>query len=129
MNKWLRQDNMNKRKRGQYKKLLERSFTRLVEEASQTLNGMSSEKALFPDPTDRAALESDRNFLLRIRDRERKLLVKIQEALKRIDEGTFGTCQECGEEISETRLKARPVATLCVECKRMQEREEKMVGI
>jgi len=129
MNKRLRQDNMNKRKRGQYKKLLERSFTRLVEEASQTLNGMSSEKALFPDPTDRAALESDRNFLLRIRDRERKLLVKIQEALKRIDEGTFGTCQECGEEISETRLKARPVATLCVECKRMQEREEKMVGI
>jgi DnaK suppressor protein len=121
---------MNKRKRGQYKKLLEGSLTRLVEEAMQTMNGMSSEKALFPDPTDRAALESDRNFLLRIRDRERKLLVKIQEALKRIDDGTFGTCQECGEEISESRLKARPVATLCVDCKRMQEREEeKTAGI
>ena len=120
---------MNKRKRGQFKKLLERSLAHLVEEASQTLNGMSSEKALFPDPTDRAALESDRNFLLRIRDRERKLLVKIQEALKRIDEGTFGICQECGEEISESRLKARPVATLCVECKRMQEQEEKIAGI
>lgn len=119
---------MNKRKLGQYKKQLERSLERLVEEAMQTMNGMSSEKALFPDPTDRAALESDRNFLLRIRDRERKLLVKIQEALKRIDDGTFGTCQECGEDISESRLKARPVATLCVECKRMQEIEEKMAG-
>ena len=120
---------MNKRKRAQYKKLLEKSLSHLIEEASETLNGMSSEKALFPDPTDRAALESDRNFLLRIRDRERKLVVKIQEALKRIDDGTFGTCQECGEDISESRLKARPVATLCVECKRMQEREEKMAGI
>ena len=120
---------MNKRKLGQYKKLLERSLERLVEEASETLNGMSAEKALFPDPTDRAALESNRNFLLRIRDRERKLVVKIQEALKRIDEGTFGTCLECGEYISESRLKARPVATLCVECKRMQEREEKMAGV
>ena len=120
---------MNKRKRRQYKKLLEQNLARIIEEASETLNGMSSEKALFPDPTDRAALESDRNFLLRIRDRERKLLVKIQEALNRIDDGTFGTCQECGEEISESRLKARPVATLCVECKRMQEREEKMAGI
>jgi DnaK suppressor protein len=120
---------MNKRKRERYKKLLEESLTRLIEEASQTVNGMSSEKALFPDPTDRASLESDRNFLLRIRDRERKLLVKIQEALKRIDEGTFGTCQQCGEEISESRLKARPVATLCVECKRLQEQEEKIAGI
>ena len=120
---------MNKRKRGQYKKQLERSLERIIEEASETLNGMSSEKALFPDPTDRAALEADRNFPLRIRDRERKLLVKIQEALNRIDDGTFGTCQECGEDISESRLKARPVATLCVECKRMQEREEKMAGI
>ncbi len=119
---------MNKRKLAQYKKSLEKSLARLVEEASQTLNGMSSEKALFPDPTDRASLESDRNFLLRIRDRERKLIVKIQEALKRIDEGTFGICQECGEEISESRLRARPVATLCVECKRMQERDEKIAG-
>ena len=120
---------MNKRKLRQYRKLLEQSLERLVEEASETLNGMSAEKALFPDPTDRAALESNRNFLLRIRDRERKLLVKIQEALNRIDDGTFGTCQECGEDISESRLKARPVATLCVECKRMQEiEEEKMAG-
>jgi RNA polymerase-binding transcription factor len=123
------QDDMNKRKLGQYRKTLQRSLSRLVGEASQTLNGMSSEKALFPDPTDRASLESDRNFLLRIRDRERKLLAKIQEALKRIDEGTFGICQECGEEISESRLKARPVATLCVECKRKQERQEKIAGV
>ena len=119
---------MNRQTQDNYRELLEGKLTRLVAEASQTLNGMSHEKALFPDPTDRASLESDRNFLLRIRDRERKLVVKIQEALKRIDEGTFGICQECGDEISESRLQARPVATLCVECKRKQEIQEKING-
>jgi DnaK suppressor protein len=82
----------------------------------------------LPDPTDRAALESDRNFMLRIRDRERKLIVKIKEAIERIDSGTYGICEMCGEEISEARLKARPVTTLCIECKRKQETEEKLRG-
>jgi DnaK suppressor protein len=63
--------------------------------------------------------------VLRIRDRERKLIFKIQEALTRIDEGTFGICEECGEEIGIERLKARPVTTLCIECKSSQEVEEK----
>jgi DnaK suppressor protein len=79
----------------------------------------------FPDPTDRASLESNRNSVLRIRDRERKLIFKIEEALKRLDEGEFGICEECGEEIGIERLKARPVTTLCIECKSSQEVEEK----
>jgi DnaK suppressor protein len=66
---------------------------------------------------DRASLEADRNFLLRVRDRERKLIQKIDEALKRIGDGTFGICEVCGEEISEERLRARPVTTLCLNCK------------
>jgi DnaK suppressor protein len=119
---------MNKRKLEKFRKLLNEELARLISEAAQTLNGMSQDKALFPDPTDRASLEADRNFLLRIRDRERKLILKIQEALARIDEGTFGICQQCGGEISETRLLARPVATLCVDCKQLQEKEEKQFG-
>jgi DnaK suppressor protein len=70
-------------------------------------------------------MESNRNSVLRIRDRERKLIFKIQEALTRIDEGTFGICEECNEEIGIERLKARPVTTLCIECKSSQEVEEK----
>ena len=87
---------------------------------------MTDEKTNVPDPTDRASLESDRNFELRIRDRERKLINKIREALQRIDDGEFGECEECGDDISEARLKARPVTTLCIECKTEQERKEKI---
>ncbi len=117
---------MNKEKITKFHKILIDKLSTLMEEASMTLNGMSHEKALFPDPTDRAALESDRNFLLRIRDRERRLILKIREALTRIEDGTFGVCEDCGDDISESRLLARPVATLCVECKREQEKEEKL---
>jgi DnaK suppressor protein len=73
-------------------------------------------------------VESDRNFELRIRDRERKLIGKIREALDRIEDGTFGICEACGEYISEQRLKARPVTTLCIECKKKQENEERVRG-
>jgi DnaK suppressor protein len=82
----------------------------------------------YPDQNDRASLESDRNFELRIRDRERKLIVKMQEAIKRIDEGTFGVCEVCGGTISEKRLMARPVTTLCINCKTKQEQVEKTEG-
>jgi len=119
---------MNKKKQEEFRKRLLEELSRLIQDASKTLNGMSHEKALFPDPTDRASLEADRNFLLRIRDRERRLILKIREALNRIDESTFGVCQQCGEEISESRLLARPVATLCVNCKELQERKEKSGG-
>jgi DnaK suppressor protein len=74
-------------------------------------------------------MESERNFELRIRDRERKLIGKIKEALERIDDGSFGICDECGEDISAQRLKARPVTTLCIDCKKRQEKDEKVKGI
>ena len=93
-------------------------------EAERTVDGMN-EKENFPDPTDRASLESNRNFTLRIRDRERKLIVKIREALGRIDDGTYGLCEECGEKIGIERLKARPVTTLCFDCKSNQEAQER----
>jgi len=89
---------------------------------------MTDMKDNFPDPTDRASMESDRNFTLRIRDRERKLIAKIREALERIEDGTFGHCEMCDDEISIERLKARPVTTLCIECKRRQEAQEKARG-
>ncbi|UCD83313.1 MAG: RNA polymerase-binding protein DksA [Deltaproteobacteria bacterium] len=119
---------MDKQKLKEFKTLLTKRFRELLAEAEKTVSGMTGEKASFPDPTDRAFLESDRNFLLRIRDRERKLLLKIRDALKRIEDGSFGVCEICGKEISEKRLKARPVTTLCIECKEEQEAREKELG-
>ena len=120
---------LTKKKKEYFRKLLNERLERLLEEASKTVSGMTDQADNFPDPTDRAALESDRNFLLRIRDRERKLIIKIKEALERLDNGTFGICEACGKEISEERLKARPVTTLCIECKKKQETDEKLRGI
>jgi len=115
---------MKKERLAYFRELLNERFKVLLNEAEKTVTGMTSDKNTFPDPTDRANLETDRNFELRIRDRERKLILKIKEALARIEEGTFGTCEECGEEISEERLKARPMTTLCIECKTKAEAEE-----
>ena len=118
------------RKKLQYfRNLLDEKREELLSEANKTVTGMTSQEETFADPTDRATLESDRNFTLRIRDRERKLIGKIKEALERIDSGTYGICELCGEEISEARLKARPVTTLCIDCKKRQETEEKVRGL
>lgn len=119
---------MNKKKLEQFRKLLNERLDVLVNEATKTMTDMTGEEETFPDPTDRASVESDRNFLLRIRDRERKLIVKIREALDRIDKGTYGICEECGDEISEQRLLARPVTELCIECKTSQEEDERRRG-
>ena len=112
-----------------FKDFLEKRLDGLLDEATKTVSGMTDHRDNFADPTDRATLESERNFTLRIRDRERKLIVKIKEALSRIENGTFGICEECGEGISEQRLKARPVTTLCINCKKSQESEEKLKGL
>ena len=117
---------MEQAKREEFRQILQGQLDELLREAGKTVSEMTDEKANFPDPTDRASLESDRNFELRIRDRERKLIMKIREALERIDDGTFGICEHCEEEIGEARLKARPVTTLCIECKTEQERQEKI---
>ncbi len=115
-----------KKKQIEYlKQLLNRQLEELLAEADRTVTGMTDEKGDFPDPTDRATLESQRAFTLRIRDRERKLIVKIKEALERIENGTFGICEGCGEEISFKRLTARPVTTYCIECKKRQEDMER----
>ena len=116
---------MEKERLDDFRELLTERLSVLLKDAGKTVTGMTNDKDTFPDPTDRANLETDRNFLLRIRDRERKLIVKIKEALDRIDAGTFGICEECGEDISEERLKARPVTTHCIACKTKAEEEEK----
>jgi DnaK suppressor protein len=117
---------MHKAKLEEFRKLLQEQMDQLLREADKTVLEMTDEKTNFPDPTDRASLESDRNFELRIRDRERKLISKIREALDRIEAGDFGECEDCGDQIGEARLKARPVTTLCIECKTEQERQEKI---
>jgi DnaK suppressor protein len=112
-----------------FKELLENKIEDLLSQADNTVSGMTAPKENFPDPTDRASLESDRNFMLRIRDRESKLIKKIKKALGRIENGTFGVCEACGEDISIERLKARPVTTQCIECKTKEEAFEKALGL
>ncbi len=117
---------MNKKLLEEFRTLLQSQMDELLNEAGRTVSDMTEEKANFPDPTDRASLESDRNFELRIRDRERKLILKIRQALERIDDGIFGQCESCEEHIGTDRLRARPVTTLCIDCKTEQERQEKI---
>lgn len=108
-----------------FRNVLMEEMKALLSEAGKTVTEMTSDSSNFPDPNDRATQESDRNFELRIRDRERKLINKIKEALNRIDMGEFGICEECGDEIGEARLKVRPVTTLCINCKLEAEKKEK----
>ncbi len=108
------------------KRDLEKQRALLLAEAGVIIGGgLNPDKLNFPDLTDQATAEADKNFILRLREREQKLLKKIDQALDRIANGTFGICESCGEEISYKRLKARPVATYCIECKIRQEEEEK----
>ena len=100
----------------------------ILTDAGKTMSEMTDQTTNVPDPNDRATLESGRSFELRIRDRERRLLSKIDEAIARIDDGTYGVCEDCGEEIGLKRLEARPVTTLCIDCKTIQETREKSVG-
>jgi DnaK suppressor protein len=116
---------MDEEKREYFRSLLNKWMEDIVEGAKDTVVEMTDEDDTFPDPNDRATLESDRNFVLRMRDRERKLGSKIIQALERLDNGSFGICEVCGEEISVDRLRVRPVTTLCIECKEQQEQQEK----
>ncbi|OGP14556.1 MAG: RNA polymerase-binding protein DksA [Deltaproteobacteria bacterium GWA2_55_10] len=116
---------MEKDRAEHYRTLLNGKLEELLSGAGKAVSGMSEKEENFPDPTDRASLETDRNFLLRVKDRERKLITKIKEALKRIDDGSYGVCELCGEEISEKRLEARPVTTCCIECKKEEEELER----
>lgn len=116
---------MEKERAERFRTLLNEKLEELLSGAGKAVSGMSEKEENFPDPTDRASLETDRNFLLRVKDRERKLITKIKEALQRIDDGSYGVCELCGEEISEKRLEARPVTTCCIECKKEEEEIER----
>ena len=119
---------MNKKDLEFFRKLLNEKMDELLSHADDTVSEMTDGRDNFPDPTDRASLESDRNFVLRIRDRERKLINKIKAALERIEDGSYGECEICGEDISVERLKARPVTTQCIDCKKQMEAQEKSRG-
>jgi len=120
---------MKKKDLEYFKELLTKRLEDLLSQADDTVSGMNTPKGNFPDPTDRATYEADRNFELRIRDREYKLIKKVKKALERIDEKTFGVCEKCGEDISIKRLKARPVTTQCIDCKTKEEALEKALGL
>lgn len=116
---------MDEKELKHFEKKLENMGKSLLNEADKTLSDMTDHSDNYPDPTDRASAESDRSFELRIRDRERKLLGKIKDASERLTEGTYGICDECGDDIGFKRLDARPVTTLCIACKTHQENHEK----
>lgn len=100
----------------------------LMHEVDRTVHHMQDEAANFPDPNDRATQESEFSLELRTRDRERKLIKKIDESLKAIESGDYGYCETCGVEIGVRRLEARPTATLCIDCKTLDEIREKQMG-
>ncbi|WP_456324958.1 RNA polymerase-binding protein DksA [Desulfonauticus submarinus] len=110
-----------------FRKMLLEMKNEILAKGESTLEDMSEDVEVYADPADRATAESDRAFTLRLRDRDLKLVKKIDEALARIEDGTFGICEECGEEIGLARLKARPVTTLCIQCKSKQEQEEALL--
>jgi DnaK suppressor protein len=116
---------MNEMQREYFRQKLLRWREELLHESSQTLVHLQQESLAEPDIADRASLETDRSLELRTRDRERKLISKIDEALRRIDEGTYGYCEETAEPISLRRLEARPIATLSIEAQERHERLER----
>ncbi len=108
-----------------YRDFLENQLMELERKAGGTLNDLLLQSIGAADLLDLTTMESDRSFTLRIRDRERRLIRKIKAALRRIEEGTYGECEECGEDISPARLQARPVASYCIRCKTKLEALEK----
>ena len=115
---------MNEKQLEKFRIRLEQMQKDILGESEDTVLGMQEESTLYPDPNDRASLETEHINNLRIRDRERKLLNKVQQALVRLKKNSFGICEECGERISIARLVIRPVTTYCVTCKESLEAEE-----
>jgi DnaK suppressor protein len=119
---------MSREQLDHFRQILESWKRDLMVEVDRTVSHMKDEAANFPDPNDRATQEEEFSLELRTRDRERKLIRKIEEALKRIEDGSYGYCLETGEEIGIKRLEARPVATLSIEAQERRERREKQYG-
>jgi len=116
---------MNEPMSQHFREILQNWKRELMEEVDRTVHHMQDEAANFPDPNDRASQESDFTMELRTRDRERKLIKKIDESLINLENGEYGFCEECGIEIGVRRLEARPTATLCIDCKSLDEIRER----
>ncbi len=119
---------MNNRQREHFRKVLLAWKGELIQEVSRTMHAMQDETANHPDPNDRASQETDMSLELRNRERERKLIKKIDEAVAKIDADAYGYCENCGVEIGVQRLEARPTATLCIDCKTLDEIREKQMA-
>lgn len=119
------EDYMNEKQLTHIEKILLAWRTSLMEEVDRTVTHLKDEAANYPDPSDRASQEEEFSIELRTRDRERKLIKKIEDALERLREDDFGYCEACGIEIGMRRLEARPTATLCIDCKTLSELKEK----
>ncbi|MGI2258800.1 RNA polymerase-binding protein DksA [Shewanella sp. GXUN23E] len=119
---------MNSQQMAHFKTILEAWRNQLREEVDRTVNHMQDEAANFPDPVDRAAQEEEFSLELRARDRERKLIKKIEKTLQKIEDDDFGFCDSCGIEIGIRRLEARPTADLCIDCKTLAEIKEKQMA-
>ena len=119
---------MNAKQRTHFRKILENLKSELSQEIDRTVHTMQDEATVFADPNDRASQESDMALELRNRDRERKLIKKIDETIARIDANEYGYCESCGVEIGLKRLEARPTATLCIDCKTLDELRERQVA-
>jgi DnaK suppressor protein len=118
---------MNDPQRAHFKLILNAWRKELMEEVDRTVNHMKDEAANFPDPADRATQEEEFSLELRTRDRERKLIKKIDKTLVRVEEDDYGFCDQCGVEIGIRRLEARPTADLCIDCKTLDEIKEKQI--
>lgn len=119
---------MNETQHDHFREILEAWRSQLVSDITRTISSMQDESINHPDPTDRATQETDMSLELRSRDRERKLIKKIDDTIQRIDEDDYGYCDNCGVEIGIARLEARPTATLCIDCKTLDEiRERQMI--
>jgi len=123
-----REEYMNPKQLAHFKAILEEMKRGLSQDIDRTVHTMQDEATIFADPNDRASQESDVSLELRNRDRERKLIKKIDETIARIDGGEYGYCESCGVEIGLKRLGARPTATLCIDCKTLDELREKQVA-
>ncbi|HEY3433290.1 MAG TPA: RNA polymerase-binding protein DksA [Rhodocyclaceae bacterium] len=119
---------MNEKQLGHFRSILGSLKEELQEDIERTVHTMQDEATVFADPNDRASQESDIALELRNRDRERKLIKKIDESIALIDGGDYGYCESCGVEIGLKRLEARPTATLCIDCKELEERREKQMA-
>lgn len=122
------EDYMSKAQLNHFRKILNDWKSELSEELDRTVHTMQDEVTMFADPNDRASQESDMTLELRNRDRERKLIKKIDETLRNIDSDEYGYCEGCGVEIGLKRLEARPTATLCIDCKTLDELRERQVA-